>query len=263
MSSLKSRILLAGCAGLLSTSISFADVTVNGATISEAQVNLLVKERTAQGQPDSPELRKAMREDLIAREVVSQEAKKRGLDKNPEVAAQMQLATQGVLVRAYLQDYIKNHPVSESALKAEFERIKAAMGDTEYQARHILVDDQDEAKDIYAQLKKDPKKFDKLAKEKSKDPSSKSKGGELGWIARGNVVPQFGDALAKLKKGEISEPVQTPYGFHIIKLEDVRPLKAPPFDNVKNSLRQRLEQQEIQKAVADLRKQAKVEGADK
>ncbi len=262
MISMKSRILLAGCAGMLSTSVCFAEVTVNGVTISDAQVNLLVKERTAQGQPDSPELRKAMREDLIAREVVSQEAKKRGLDKNPDVVAQMQIASQSVLVRAYLQDYIKKHPVSESALKAEFERIKAAMGDTEYQARHILVASEAEAKSIAAQLKKGAK-FDKLASEKSQDPGSKARGGELGWITRGNVVPQFGDTLAKLKKGETSEPVQTQFGWHIIKLEDVRPLKTPPFDNVKDSLRQRLEQQEIQSAVADLRKQAKVEGADK
>jgi peptidyl-prolyl cis-trans isomerase C len=262
MKSLKARLLLAGCAGMLTASACFADVTVNGTPISESLVGILAKERAAQGQPDSPELRHAIRDDLIAREVVSQEAKKRGLDKDPEVAAQMHLATQSVLVRAYLQDYVKNHPVSESALKAEYEKIKVAMGDKEYQARHILVGSEAEAKDIIAQLKKGAK-FDKLASEKSQDPGSKARGGELGWIARGNVVPAFGNALASLKKGEISEPVQTQYGWHIIKVEDIRPLKSPAFDSVKEALRQRLEQQEIQNAIADLRKQAKIEGADK
>lgn len=267
MISMKSRILLLGCAGMFSLSACNAEETgkalasVNGTPISESLVNLLVKERTSQGQPDSPELRAAVRDDLIAREVVSQEAKKRGLDKNPEVAAQMQIASQSVLVRAYLQDYIKNHPISESAMKAEFEKIKVAMGDKEYQARHILLGTEAEAKDVAAQLKKGAK-FDKLASEKSQDPGSKARGGELGWIAQGNVVKPFGDTLAKLKKGETSEPVQTQYGWHIIRLEDTRPLKAPPFENVKDSLRQRLEQQEIQTAVADLRKQAKIEGAD-
>ncbi|MGD9787378.1 MAG: peptidylprolyl isomerase [Sulfuricellaceae bacterium] len=262
MKSLKARILLAGFAGMLSASTCFADVTVNGTAISESLVGVLAKERAAQGQPDSPELRRAIRDDLIAREVVSQEAKKRGLDKNAEVAAQMQLASQSVLVRAYLQDYVKNHPISDSAVKAEYERIKVAMGDKEYQARHILVNSEAEAKDIEAQLKKGAK-FDKLASEKSQDPGSKARGGELGWIARGNVVPEFGNALAKLKKGEVSDPVQTQYGWHIIKLEDIRPLKSPDFNSVQEALRQRLEQQEIQGVIADLRKQAKIEGADK
>ncbi|MBZ0093392.1 MAG: peptidylprolyl isomerase [Sulfuricellaceae bacterium] len=266
MMSLKSRVMMAGIAGLLTLSACNAEestksvsdkavVTVNGTPISETQVDALIK---SQGQKDTPELRKAVRNDLVSRALIAQEANKKGMDKDVDVKAQMDLATQLVLVRAYLQDYVKSHPISDSAIKAEYDKIKAQMGDKEYKVRHILVDSEAAANDIEAQLKKGAK-FDKLASEKSKDPGSKDKGGDLGWIARGNVVPAFGDALAKLKKGETSAPVHSPFGWHVIKLEDTRPLKAPAFDAIKDGLMKRLEQQEVQKAVEELRAKAKIE----
>ncbi len=272
MISLKSRIMLVSVAGLLSLTACNAEentgtsgapaVKVNGVAIDENLVNLLVKERQAQGQPDSPQLRRAIREDLVARELMAQEARKQGLNSKPEVKSQMELASQSVLVRAYLQDFAKAHPVSEAAMKAEYEKLKTVMGDKEYLVRHILVAKESEAQDIEAQLKKGAK-FEQLAKEKSKDPSGKSNGGALGWVAPGGLVKPFADAMVKLQKGQTSGPVQSEFGWHIIRLEDIRPMKAPPYDTIKDGLRQRVEQQEVQKMIADLRAKAKVEGLDK
>lgn len=266
MISLKSRVLLAGFAGMLSLSACYAEdtakVSVNGTPISESLVNLLVKERTAQGQPDSPELRHAIRDNLVTLEVMSQEAKKRGLDKDPDVAAQLHLATQSMLQRAYLNDYIKNHPISESAVKAEYDRIKTIMGDKEFQTRVIAVPSEKDAQAIIAQLKKGTK-FEQLAKDKSIDTDSKKRGGEIGWQTPASLGGPIGQALAKLSKGQISDPINLGNAWGVIKIDDTRPYKAPAFDSVKGDLRQRLEQQEIQSVVADLRKQAKIEGADK
>lgn len=236
-----------------------AVAVVNGTPITQARFDFLLKQATAQGQPDTAELRKSIRENLIVQEMAAQEATKKGLDKNPEVANQLDMARQNVLVRAYLQDYIKSHPVSDDALKAEYDKIKAQMGDKEYKARHILVDNEAEAKAIIAQLKKGAK-FEKLASEKSKDPGSKANGGELGWNPPGTFVKPFADAMVKLQKGQYTtEPVQTPFGWHVIKLEDSRALQAPPFEQVKNNLAQRMQQQQIEKAVAELKAKAKVE----
>jgi peptidyl-prolyl cis-trans isomerase C len=236
-----------------------AAATVNGVTISKAKLDFAVKQRMAGGAPDSPEMRNAVRDDLVNRELIAQEAKKKGLDKSPDTAMQLEFAQQSVLVGAYVQDYVKNNPPSDDELKKEFEKIKTQMGDTEYKARHILVSTEDEAKKIIAELKKDPKKWDKLA-EKSKDTGSAKKGGQLDWSPPGNYVPPFADALKNLKKGETTQtPVQTQFGWHVIKLEDTRPIKYPNFDDVKPQLSQQMQQQQVGKMVADLRSKAKVE----
>lgn len=232
---------------------------VNGVAIPESHLDLIMNERLAQGQPDTPELRVNVREDLINREILAQEAVKGGLDKKPDVAAQLEIARESLLARAYLQDYLKAHPPSDEALKQEYDKIKAQLGDKEYKARHILVGTEAEAKTLIAQLKKGAK-FEKLAQEKSKDAGSKVQGGELGWNAPAAFVKPFADALVKLKKGQITEtPVQSPFGWHVIKLEDVRPLKAPAFDEIKDSLRQRMQQEQLAALVKDLRAKAKVE----
>lgn len=236
-----------------------AAIVVNGSPISQSRIDILVKDRAAQGQPNSPELLKNIKEDLITREVIVQEATKKGLQNDPEIMTQMDLVKQGVLVRAYIQDYIKNNPVSDDALKAEYDKIKSQMGDKEYKVRHILVGSEQEAKTLIDQLKKGGK-FEKLATEKSKDPGSKAKGGDLDWISLAAVVKPFGDALKELKKGQYTAtPVQSQFGWHVIKLEDTRPVQAPPFDEVKNTLRQRMQQQQAEKAVLALRSNAKVE----
>lgn len=237
---------------------SAAIATVNGVPISQARFNFLLQLSQQQGQPDSPEARKNLREKLITEEIVAQEALKKGMDKSADVLTQIDLARQTILIRTYLQDFIKNNPLSDDALKAEYEKIKSQMGDKEYHARHILVEKEAEAKDIIAKLKKG-EKFEKLA-EKSKDPGSKVKGGDLGWAAPANFVPEFSAAMTKLKKGQYTtEPVKSQFGWHIIKLEDSRMLQAPPFDEVKQNLRQRAQQQQIDKMISDLRAKTKVE----
>ncbi len=235
-----------------------AIATVNGAPISQARFNFLLQQSQQQGQPDSPEARKNIREKLIIEEIVAQEALKKGIDKLADVNTQIDLARQTILIRTYLQDFIKNNPLGDDVLKAEYDKIKSQMGDKEYHARHILVEKEAEAKDIIARLKKG-EKFEKLA-EKSKDPGSKAKGGDLGWAAPANFVPEFSAAMTKLQKGQYTaEAVKSQFGWHIIKLEDSRTMQAPPFDEVKQNLRQRAQQQQIDKMISDLRAKAKVE----
>lgn len=235
-----------------------AVATVNGTPISQARFNFLLQQSQQQGQPDSPEVRKNLREKMIIEEIVAQEALKKGMDKLADVTTQTDLARQTILIRAYLQDYIKNTPIGDDVLKAEYDKIKSQMGDKEYHARHILVEKEAEAKDIIAKLKKG-EKFEKLA-EKSKDPGSKAKGGDLGWAAPANFVPEFSAAMTKLQKGQYTtEAVKSQFGWHIIKLEDSRVMQAPPFDEVKQNLRQRAQQQQIDKMISDLRAKAKVE----
>lgn len=231
---------------------------VNGVTIPKARLDFLLKQGAAQGQGDNPEFRKNVRDNLVIQELLSQEAAKKGLEKDSDTAVQIDLARQNVLVRAYIQDFLKNNPASDDALKAEYDKIKAQMGDKEYKARHILVEKEEEAKDIIAKLKKG-EKFEKLA-EKSKDPGSKANGGDLGWAPPGNYVKPFSDAMVKLQKGKYTtEPVKSQFGYHVIQLEDSREMKAPSFDEVKNNLRQRLQQQQIDKMIADLKAKAKLD----
>ena len=231
---------------------------VNGVSIPQARIDLRVKAAAAQGQADSPELRKAIREDMINLEVMAQEAVKLGLNKKDEVLQQIELVKQQVLVGAFVQDYAKSHPISEDQLKQEYDNLKSRLGNKEYNARHILVGTEAEAKSIIAQLGKKVK-FEKLT-EKSRDAGSAQQGGSLGWAVPSNYVPPFADALLKLKKGEYTkEPVQSQFGWHVIKLEDTRDLKLPPFEELKPQLQQRLQQQSIQKTIADLKAKAKIE----
>jgi len=248
--------------GTLAINPAFAQeksaVLVNGVSIPQARIDMRVKAAAAQGQPDSPELRKAIREDMINLEVMAQEAVKLGMGKNADVVQQIELARQQVLAGAFMQDYARNHPVGEDLIRQEYDRLKANLGSKEYNARHILVETEAEAKDIIAQLGKKAK-FEKLAA-KSRDAGSAQRGGELGWAPPGKFVPAFANAMLNLNKGEYTkEPVQTQFGWHVIKLEDTRDLKVPQFEEVKLQLQQRLQQQAVQKAIADLRAKAKVE----
>ena len=242
--------------------------TVNGISIPQERVDFRVKVVTTQaqgGQPDSPELRKAVLDDLINIEIMSQESAKKGLDKQSETTQQLVLAKQQVLVGAFVQDYIKSHPISEKELSEGYENLKKNLGTKEYSVRHILVEKESDAKSIAAKLKKGGKdgSFDKLAKASSKDAGSKEHGGDLGWIPVGNIsssfVKPFGDALLSLTKGQVSEPVQSQFGWHLIKLEDVRDLKMPSYEELKPQIAQRMQQQAMQKFIADLRTKAKIE----
>jgi peptidyl-prolyl cis-trans isomerase C len=233
-------------------------VAVNGVLIPQAYFEIMARQAAASGRagPDAPA---AIREELVNREVLFQAAKKKGIDKNADVSVSMELARQGVLIQAYFEDYVKANPISDEDLKKNYEQIRVNLGDNEYKARHILVEKEDDAKTIIADLKKGGD-FNQLAKEKSKDTGSKDNGGDLDWGPASRYVKPFGDSLKALKKGETTEtPVQTQFGWHIIRLDDVRPTKAPGFDEVKANLMQRAQQEQIAKLVQELRSKAKVE----
>ncbi|MGZ5033129.1 MAG: peptidylprolyl isomerase [Usitatibacter sp.] len=235
-------------------------VVVNGVGIPQARIDAMNKELSAQGQPDNAERQQAVREELINREVLAQAAAKRGLDKNADIQAQMDMARQAVLVRALFENEIKNHPITDADLEKQYETFKGSMGTNEYKVSHILVDKEDDAKAIIADLNKGGD-FAKLAKEKSKDPGSKDNGGDLDWGPAARYVKPFADAVQAQPKGKISAaPVKTDFGYHIIRVDDVRPLKVPEFSELKEQFRQRAQQQQIQKMVMDLRAKAKVEG---
>lgn len=270
---IKSRILLASAALLSLVACSSNDAvqgaapgkdavaaTVDGTPIKESLVAMMLKQRADLGREASAEARKTFIDSLAVQLVITQAALKKGLDKSPEVADRLELSRQSVLVEAFVQDYFKNNAVSEDMLKAEYEKIKAQSGGTEYKARHILVEKEADAKDIIARLTKNPKAFEALAKEKSKDPGSKVKGGDLGWFDPAGMVPEFGAAVAKLAKGKFSEePVKTQFGYHVILLDDTRAKPFPPLEQVKEGLTQQVQQQNLRKLVDEMKAKAKIE----
>ena len=230
-----------------------ADKSGDKALYTQSQYDVLLKERLAQGGQDTPEVRNQVKEELNTRELLAREAKKQGIDKQPDVKTQMDLASQTVLVRAYVSDWVKKNPVPEAELKKEYDTIKSQIGDKEYKVRHILVKTEDQANDIIAELQKGAK-FDELAKARSEDPGSKDKGGDLDWNAPANFVKPFGDAMKATPKGKFTaQPVQTQFGWHVIEVDDVRDAKVPAFDEVKPQLQQRMQAQWLDKYFKDLR----------
>ena len=222
------------------------------------QLDLILKERLAQGQPDTPELRAVLRDELVNRELFMRAAKAKGIDRAPAMKTQMQVASDSILIRAYINEYLTANPVTDDVLKKEYETIKAGLGDKEYRARHILVEKKEEAENIIKQLQAGGK-FEELAKANSKDPGSKDNGGDLDWAVPSNFVKPFSDALIALQKGKYTPtPVQSPFGFHVIQLDDTRDAKAPAYDEVKPQLAQRLQGQVIEKHLAELRVKAGV-----
>lgn len=233
-------------------------VSVNGVMIPQAYFDMLAKQAAAGGR-SGPEVQSVIKDELVNREVLFQAAKKRGLEKNPETQAEMELARQGILIQKFFEDYVRANPVSDEALKGQYDQLKAQMGDTEYKVRHILVEKEDEAKGIIDSLRKGGD-FNALAKDKSKDPGSKDNGGDLDWGPAARYVKPFADSVKALQKGQTTDkPVQTQFGWHVIRLEDTRPTKIPAFDEVKTQFAQRAQQEQIQKLVADLRSKAKIE----
>lgn len=232
--------------------------TVNGKAIPKIRADALIAAQTSQGQPDSEDLHKAVREELIRREILAQEAMKKNLDKKADVQGQIEMARQGVLIGAYLNDYVHAHPISDEQIQKEYDGAKAQMGDKEYKVRHVLVEKEDDAKAIIEKLK-NKEKFEELAKQ-SKDPGSKDRGGDLGWANRAAYVKPFSDAMIKLETGKFTEaPVKSDFGWHVIQLDDTRELKLPPIEQAKPQIAQRLQQQLVQKHIDELRSKAKVE----
>lgn len=261
MKSAAVALLLAGFAAAPALAQDVA--RVNGVGIPQSRLDFVMRNAVQPGTPDTPELRNSVKQQLIDRELLAQEAVRRGLTKNSDVATEIEFARQSVLIRAIVQEATRAAPVTEDSVKKEYERLKGQLGTREYKARHILVEKEDEAKDITAQIRKGAS-FEKLAGEKSKDQGTKVRGGELDWSPPDNYVKPFGDALAKLKKGQMTDaPVQTQFGWHIIRLDDERARKVPGYEEVKNNLQQQMQQQTqkqvFDKLIAELRAKAKIE----
>jgi peptidyl-prolyl cis-trans isomerase C len=232
-------------------------VTVNGRAISQTTADLFIKEQVAQGASDTPELREAIKEELVRRELIASAARAQGLDKKSEVQAQLESAQQMVLMRAYFSDYLQANPATDAEINEVYASFKDRLGNTEYHVRHILVNTEDAAKAIIAKLNKG-EKFDNLAKE-SLDPGSNAKGGDLGWMAPSAFVQPFAEALVKLDKGAYSKtPVQTQYGYHVILVEDHRALTPPSLDDVKGQIIQNLNQKKVEQLLDELRAKATI-----
>jgi peptidyl-prolyl cis-trans isomerase C len=257
---MKKYVLTAIAAGMLSTLAPTAMAQnvaiVNGKAVPKARLEALAAQKARAGRPSNPD---ELRQEVITLEILAQEAQARGLDTTDTYKAQVENAKQVLLINELFNEFIKNNPVSDEEIKAEYDKWAAANGGKEYRARHILVEKEDQAKDIIAQLKKG-KKFEELAKKLSKDPGSGANGGDLDWAAPSNYVKEFSDAMVALGKGKTTEtPVKSQFGYHIIRLEDVRDIKLPAFEEVKPQIAQALPQQKAAKFRDDLVKKAKVE----
>ena len=232
---------------------------VNGKAVPKARLDLLLQEASRAGQQVAPEMEAQARDQVVLREIFVQEAERRGIAASPDYKARMELARQSVLIRELFDDYRKKNPVTDAEAQVEYDKFKAQASGTEYRARHILVDSEDEAKRLTAQIKGGAS-FEELAKTFSKDAGSGQNGGDLDFAKAESYVPEFGNALTKLQKGQMTEvPVKSQFGWHIIRLEDTRDAPFPPFDEVKAQLKQRMEQAKMQKFQEELRAKAKTD----
>jgi peptidyl-prolyl cis-trans isomerase C len=232
--------------------------TVNNRPIPKVREEAWVKQLQQQGQQDSPQLREMVKQELIRREVFLQEASRRGLSEKPDVKFQLDVQRQNTLIQALMRDEMDKNPIKDADIQKAYDDQKAKAGAKEYRARHILVDKEDEAKSIIEQLKKGAK-FEELAK-KSKDPGSGANGGDLDWASPDGYVKPFSDAMVALEKGKFTEaPVQSQFGWHVIRLDDVREAQFPPIAQVQGQIREMLQQQKVQAFAAELQKKAKIQ----
>jgi peptidyl-prolyl cis-trans isomerase C len=232
---------------------------VNGKAVPKARLDTLAQQVAKSGRPVTPEIQDQLREEVIAREIFMQEAEKQGLSTSEDYKAQMELARQTILIRALFADYQKKNPVTDAELKAEYDKFAAANGGKEYKARHILVEKEADAKAIIASLKKGAK-FEDIAKKQSKDPGSGANGGDLDWANPSSYVAEFTEAILKLGKGQMTDtPVKTQFGYHIIRVDDIRTAQLPPFEELKPQIAQQLEQQKLATFQQGLRDKAKIE----
>lgn len=232
---------------------------VNGVAVPKSRLDFMMQQQAQRGGPDNEQTRAQVRDELVNREIVAQEAARAGLAKSPEVQMQLDLARQEILVGAYLREYVRKNPVSDADIQKEYDRAKTQTGSREYKARHILVESEDQAKDLISQLKKGAK-FDELATRNTKDTGTKERGGDLDWNVPGVFDKQFSEAMVKLDKGKFTDaPVRTRFGYHIIQLDDVRDVKFPSFAEVKPRIQQQLVQGKVEEMVRGLRAKAKVE----
>ena len=252
------RLLLALIAAVALPAFAQNVAVVNGKAIPSSRAEAVVKQVVAQGQQkDTPELREMVKKDLIAREVMMQEALKQGFDKTPAVKTQLENARQTIVINALVRDYLDKNPIKDADIKSEYDRFKAQAGDKEYHVRHILVETDAEAKAVIAKLKGGAK-FEDLAKT-SKDTGTANNGGDLDWATPSSFPKVFSDAFVGLQKGQVTEnAVQTPNGFHVIKLDDTRPTKLPPLEEVKPQIAEAMQQKKLQAFQEEMVKKAVV-----
>lgn len=236
--------------------------TVNGSKIYASQVNEMVSMAVANGAKDSPELRQNLLNDLVVREVITQDIKKTGLLNKDNNALKLKLAQQNAMLDLWFVEYFKARPVTEADVKAEYDRqaalSKEPQNSKQYEVAQIMVATETEAADIIKQINAGTK-FEVLAKEKSLEKISGAQGGVVGWVFPSQLAPPINELIVNLGKGSIApSPVKTNNGWHVIKLDDVRPFVMPPFDQVRNTLAQELVQQRRQEAINALLKDAKV-----
>ena len=232
---------------------------VNGKPVPSSRVEALKQQVERSGRPVTPEILAQIKEELIAREIFMQEARKRGLETSENYKAQIELARQSLLIRELFASFQKKNPVTDAEIKAEYDKFVAANGGKEYRARHILVDKEDEAKALIADIKKGAK-FEDLAKKASKDPGSGANGGDLDWANAASYVPEFSNAMVKLEKGQMTDtPIKSQFGFHVIRVDDVREAQLPKLEEVKPQITQQLTQAKLAKYQDDLRAKAKVQ----
>ncbi len=233
---------------------------VNGKPVPKARVDTLLQQATRSGQqPVTPELEVRAREEVVLREIFTQEAERRGIAQGASYKAQMELARQTILIRELFADWQKKNPVTEAEARAEYDKFKGQASGTEYRARHILVAGEDEAKKLIAQIKGGAS-FDDLAKKHSTDTGSAANGGDLDFAKPDAYVAEFGQALAKLQKGQMTDvPVKTQFGWHIIRLDDTRDAQFPAFDDVRPQIEQQLVQTKMQQYQQSLRDKAKTD----
>jgi peptidyl-prolyl cis-trans isomerase C len=233
--------------------------TVNGVQIPRNRLEIVIRQQTGRGAQDSDQLRAQLREALINNELLVQEANRSGIAKKAEVQQQIDLVRQEVVANAVVTEYIRVNPISDSDVQKEYDRAKAQTGDREFKARHILVANEDDAKSVLADLRKGGK-FDEIAQKRSLDEGTRPKGGDLDWNVPGNFDKAFADAMVKLEKGKMTDaPVRSRFGFHIIQLDDVRPVNFPPLSQVSQQIQQRLVSQKVDNLIRELRGKAKIE----
>ncbi|KAF1047829.1 peptidylprolyl isomerase [Xylophilus sp.] len=232
---------------------------VNGKPVPSSRVQVLTEQLKRAGRPITPEIEQQIKDEVIAREIFIQEAQRRGLDTTADYKDQLELTKQTILIRELFAAVQKDNPVTDAEIQAEYDKFAAANAGKEFKARHILVDSEAKATDIIARLKKGGK-FDEIAKKESKDPGSGANGGDLGWANPASYVPEFTEALTKLKKGQTTDaPVKSQFGWHVIRLDDVREAQLPKLEEVKPQITQQLQQQRLAKFQDELRAKAKVE----
>jgi peptidyl-prolyl cis-trans isomerase C len=232
---------------------------VNGKAVPSSRVAVLEQQIAASGRQVDDATRAQIKEEVILREVFMQEAVKRGVAGTEDYKNQMELARQTILIRSLFADYQKKNPVTDADLKGEYDKFSAANGGKEYRARHILVEKEDEAKALIAAIKGGAK-FEEQAKAKSKDPGSGANGGDLDWANAASYVTEFSEAMIKLEKGQMTDtPVKSQFGFHIIRVDDVRQAKLPSFEELKPQIAQQMQQQKLAEFQKSLREKAKIQ----